>query len=340
MKTTIKEVAQRASVSPSTVSRVIHNNSRISEATRKRVFQAMEELNYHPNAMARSLASRSTHTIGLILPNSRDDLFLNPFFISAMRGISVYAQPEGYKIMYTFSRNEEEEVQFLQDYINSRWVDGIILFTARQKDRCIETLQERRFPFVVIGRPQEPQDAPWVDNDNIQAMYNVVKHLTHQGCREIAFIGGPLEMNVTRNRLAGYRHALKEQNLPCRESMILTGSDFLENTGYSCFHQLWEGNQRPDAIVTTDDLLSLGILKAMKEMGIDDIRVTGFNNSLQGASRSPALTSVDINPDRLGSRAAELLIQNLRKEEIAQHSYIVETELIVRDSSRSREPAI
>ncbi len=339
MKTTIKDVAQRAGVSPSTVSRVIHNSSRISEPTRVRVFQAMEELQYHPNAMASSLASRSTHTLGLILPNSKDDLFINPFFIAAMRGISIYAQPEGYKSLYTFSRSEEDELHFIQEYIQSQWVDGIILFTARENDRCIEYLQEKEFPFVIIGKPETLAPAAWVDNDNFQAMYKVVNYLLDQGHRNLGFIGGPWKMQVTRNRLEGYRQALKNRRILPREEWIITGSDFSEETGRQCMHQLLKtsdaaGNQAAlDGVVTTDDLLAFGALRALEEEGSGSIAVTGFNNSQRSAYQQPALTTVDIRPETLGIRAAELLIKNLKGEPLAHNSCIVETELIPRKST-------
>ncbi len=348
MKTTIKDVAQRAGVSPSTVSRVIHHNDRISEPTRVRVFQAMEELQYHPNAMASSLASRSTHTLGLILPNSTDDLFVNPFFISAMRGISVYAQPGGYKIMYTFSRSEEEELQYIHEYIQSQWVDGIILFTAREKDRCVQLLREKQFPFVVIGKPEasspdSDNTTAWVDNDNFQAMYKVVNHLLDRGKSRIAFVGGPAKMQVTRNRLAGYRQALINRGIQPRPELILTGSDFSENTGYSCMHQLLDtassdaGGPRIDGVAATDDLLAFGILHTLEEQGFADIAVTGFNNSQRGAYQHPTLTTVDIRPETLGTRAAELLIKKLQGEPLPHNNYIVETELIPRESSAPRQ---
>jgi len=129
---TIKDIAKLANVSPSTVSRVISNSPKISQETKEKVYKAMKELNYEPNVIARSLANNSTRILGLILPTSEDDLFENPFFMQAMKGISVYAQKKGYYTMYAFSDNEEKELEFIKHYVRSKLVDGIILFTSRQ----------------------------------------------------------------------------------------------------------------------------------------------------------------------------------------------------------------
>ena len=219
MAVTIKEVAGRAGVSPATVSRVIHNSSRISPATKSLVRKAMVELGYTPNAAARSLAGKAPKTLGLVLPSNSEELFGNPFFISVMRGISVYAQQLGYFHMYAFSKDEEEEVDFLQRYISSGWVSGIVLLTARENDRCVSFLKDSEFPFVVIGRPDETEGILWTDNDNFQAMYHVTSHLIEAGCRAPAFLGdrapfglqetdwqdsaGPLRLTVWTVRIKG-----------------------------------------------------------------------------------------------------------------------------------------
>ncbi|EOD00786.1 LacI family DNA-binding transcriptional regulator [Caldisalinibacter kiritimatiensis] len=332
MPVTIRDVAKVANVSPSTVSRVIADNPKISEETKKKVYNAMKKLNYHPNAIARSLANKSTKTLGIILPNTSEDLFMNPFFIQAMRGISVYGQKKGYYIMYSYSNNEEEEVDFISKYINSKWVDGIILLTARQNDRCISYLKEVNHPFVVIGRPENTEEILWVDNDNFKAMYDVVTHLIEKGHRNIAFIGGPHSLNVTKDRFEGYKMALQARGINIDEHMI-SETDFSEDRGYDAMKKILE-QKIPDAVVTTDDLIAFGALKAIKEMDEKKIAVVGFNNTLLAAYQSPTLTSVDIKTERLGYRAAQLLIDKIENKETKVNHYIVETELIERESTQ------
>jgi len=330
MPVTIKDVAKLAKVSPSTVSRVIADNPKISDGTKQIVYKAMEELNYHPNAIARSLANKSTMTLGLILPNTSEDLFDNPFFIQAMRGISVYAQKKGYYIMYAYSDNETEEVDFIKKYINSKWVDGIILLTARENDQCISYLQKVKHPFVVIGRPEDADDILWVDNDNLSAMYNVVCKLIEKGHKKIAFIGGSFNLNVTKDRLEGYKKALIENKLSLDNNIILE-TDFSEFKGYEAMNNIIKYNI--DAVVTTDDLIAFGALKALKEKGLEDVAVVGFNNTPLAEYQTPKLSSVDINAEELGYHAAKLLIDSLEGNESDKNYYIVDTRFIERDST-------
>jgi DNA-binding LacI/PurR family transcriptional regulator len=331
MPVTIKDVAKLAQVSPSTVSRVIADNPKISDATKKKVYKAMKELKYHPNAIARSLASKATKTLGLILPNTDEDLFINPFFIQVMRGISHYAQKKGYYIMYVHSNNEEEEVAYIRNLINSKWVDGIILATVRKNDKCISYLKDVNHPFVVIGKPEDTEDVLWVDNDNFHAMYNVVNYLIQKGQRKIAFIGGPHSLNVTINRLEGYKRALENCGINIDENMI-TETDFSETSGYEAMKNILNYCV-PTAVVTTDDLIAFGALKAINEVEYKKISVIGFNNTPLAAYRSPTLSSVDINPEKLGYFAAKLLINKLENKKDYINNYIIDTKLVEREST-------
>lgn len=331
MGVTIKEVAELAGVSPATVSRVLHNNNRISLKTRDKVRQAMAELGYIPNAAARSLAGKTPRTLGLVLPNNSEELFKNPFFINAMRGLSVYAQEHGYFLLYSFSQDEDEEIQFIEKYIRSGWVSGIVLLTARENDRCVDYLQAAQFPFVIIGRPEDPARTLWVDNDNFHAMYQVVNHLLDKGYRRIGFIGGPASFRVTKDRLLGYRQALISRGVPVEDSLIFQGEDFSEDQGRLGGVTLLERGE-VDAFAATDDQLAFGVLGELKRRGLEDIGVSGFNNTPRGVYQSPTLTSVDVNADLLGSRAAELIIAALEQEESSRDHYIVETKLIERES--------
>lgn len=331
MAITIKDVAKLAKVSPSTVSRVISDNPRISDATKQVVYKAMEELNYQPNAIARSLANQSTQTIGLIIPNKEEDLFENPFFIQVMRGISLYSQKRHYKIMFNYSSKPEEELKFVKDFVNSRWVDGIVLLTAYDDDQCIEYLSKEKFPFVVVGRPSNLKDIMWVDNDNFQATYHVVNRLIQKGHTKIAFVGGPKNLNFSKDRLDGYKRALEQRNLSLEDWMIEEMAGFSENLGYEAIKRICQ-TEVPHAVVTTDDLLAFGVMKYNKEHDLN-IKITGFNNVPLSAYQSPPLTSVEINAEELGHQAAKLLINSLQGEKSPINHYIVDTDLIEREST-------
>ena len=330
---TIKDVAKVAGVSPSTVSRVISDSPQISDATKEKVYKVMKELKYEPNMIARSLASNSTKILGLILPNAEDDLFENPFFMQAMRGISVYAQKRGYYIMYAFSNNEEEELEFIKQYVRGRLVDGIILLTSRRDDRCISYLKTTDHPFVLIGRPEEPSGTLWVDNDNFQAMYNAVDYLIKKGHKDIAFIGGPDNLYVTRDRLEGYKKALKTHAIPEDEGKIKFTGEFCRECGYEAMIDILK-YATPRAVVTTDDLLAFGANRAIREANIEGLALVGFNNTHLAQYQTPSLTSVDINAEKLGIYAAKLLIDKLENENTPTTHYVVDTKLVERDSTK------
>lgn len=333
MGITIKDVAQEAKVSTSTVSRVISNNPRISDETKLRVMKAVKKLNYHPNVIARSLANNSTHILGLILPSEEKDLFKNPFFIKIMTGISVYAQKKGYYIMYSFGKDEEEQLKLVKDYIRSRLTDGIILLTSRTKDKCIQYLKEKEFPFVVVGRPEDLDDVLWVDNDNFQAMYKVVSHLISGGHEKIAYIGGPENRNMSKDRLDGYRRAMRAYGVRINESMIFQMEGFTEEYGYEAMKRILEV-EKPTAVVTTDDLLAFGANKLLRERKITNISLVGFNNTPLAEYQTPPISSVNINEDKLGYYAAKILIHKLENQELPNKNYLIEANLIERDSTR------
>lgn len=333
MRTTIKDVAKEAGVATSTVSRVLHDHPRISEATKQIVHKAMEKLNYHPNMAARSLAGKLSHTLGLIFPNDPEELFRNPFFIQAMRGLSIYAQEHGYSIMYSFSNDEEESVNFIKGYTRGRRVDGIILFTSRENDQCIRFLREASFPFAIIGRPQNTDGVLWVDNDNFQATYQIVNHLINQGHRKIGYIGGPLSFTFSKNRLEGYKQGLLTRGLAVDENLIYEGRKFAEQTGRNGITTLLKRTDL-DALITTDDLLAFGALEIIQKHA-KKVAVVGFNNTLRGTYQIPSLSSIDINPEQLGYHAAKLLIDKLEGRQNGVDHYIIPTKLIERDTTKN-----
>lgn len=334
-KVTIKDVASRAGVSPSTVSRAIYSTAKLKPETKERIFRAMEELGYYPNAAARALVHKRTMTLGVILPNGEDDLFLNPFFIHALRGLSIHAQSRGYFILYAFSNNEEEEISFIEELYRSRRIDGVVALTVRRNDACLAFMKQQQIPFVVIGHPEGLKGVLWVDNDNFQAMYRLVNWMVDKGYTELAFLGGPPELMVTQDRCAGFEQALRIRGLPLREGRVLYAKGFSEEEGYRCARELLSRDRTVDGILTTDDLLAIGVVRGIEDLGITrHIGVTGFNNTVQGQFHRPSLTTVDIHPYDLGYHAARLLIAHLDEEENVPPHFVVDTHIIPRETTR------
>ncbi|WP_332843091.1 LacI family DNA-binding transcriptional regulator [Paraclostridium sp. AKS73] len=277
IKVTIKDVAKEAGVATSTVSRVLSNNPKISEETKAKVNEAIKKLNYKPNAIARSLANNKTKILGVVLPSEADDLLTNPFFINAMKGMSIYAQNKNYYITYVFAKDGKKEFESIKEITNTNLIEGIILLRVNENDESIKFLNNIEFPFVAIGRPEKTEDILWVDNDNFQAMYNVVNRLIQKGHKKIGFIGAIKTLNMSKDRLKGYKMALEVNGLNYDEDLVIHKQLFKENTGYDAAKELLRKNEIT-AIVTTDDLLAFGVSQLLNEKNLEKISLVGFNN--------------------------------------------------------------
>lgn len=332
---TIKDVAKRAGVSPSTVSRVISNNKRISPATTDKIRKIMEEMGYHPNLMAKSLVSKTTNTIGMILPQPAEEAFLNLFFPEFIRGLVSQSAREGYDFMMTSGANEQEEVEAVARLVRGRRVDGVVLLSSRKNDPVISFLHANKFPFVVIGRSEEYPDILSVDTDNIRAAYDVTKHLINNGHERIGLVSGPSRLTISQDRLEGYRKALTESGLPVNPQWVVEG-EFSQESGVRAASHMMSLAERPTALVVIDDVSATGVLRGLKELGYNvphDVSIASFNNIAISQLTSPPISSVDINIYQLGYTASQTLIDSIRGGTFQRNRIIIPHQLIVRESS-------
>lgn len=314
---TIKDVAKKAGVSPSTVSRVISGSQRISKETSSHVRECMEELGYFPNAIARSLANKSTNTIGLIMPYKPGEALLNPFFPQAISGIIKGASIYGYDVLISSHLEGGDDIKAISSLVNASKVDGILLMSSRLEDKSIEYLARIGFPFAVIGSPSEKYDINYVDNDNISASFELTTYLINKGYSRFAMIAGDKNLTVTDHRIKGYLKALKQGNIPLSNAKLYSG-DFNEKTGHYFGNLLSRDDQLPDAIIVTDDVVAYGLASAFSEIGIEvpkDVAIASFNNSLLSRQCHVPLTSVEINADQLGEEAIKILIQAIKNDD-------------------------
>lgn len=340
MNVTIKDVAKLANVSPSTVSRVITDHPRISDRTKKRVREAMAELGYHPNIIARSLASQSTKVIGVVMPGSADLIFQNPFFPNVLRGLSESAHEHKYALQMTTGKNDDEIFGEVQQMVQGRRVDGIVLLYSRTDDENIKYLKKMNFPFVLIGRPHQNSDEIiHVDNNNFRASKELTEYLLELGHKRIGFIGGDIHLVVTVERLLGYEKALREAGIELRDDFIVH-ENFLLEGGSEAIHSLIRLEDRPTAIVVTDDLMTLGVLNTLAEHGIkvpDDMSVVSFNNVLFAELTTPPLTSVDIHIFTLGYEAMKNLFIKIKHPKEPSKRIIIPHEIVFRSSCKRYE---
>jgi len=336
----IKDVAIRAGVNPSTVSRVIANSPRISAATRERVRAIMKELNYHPNAIARSLVKQSSQAIGLLIPNTIEQFFLNPFFPEVLRGITQVAQHAGYDLFLSTALHGLNDIERLEQMVRSKRVDGVILLTARIEDPLLSVLQENRIPAVLIGRPATPSTISWVNNDNKKAAYDATAHLLKLGHKRIGFIGGSPELVVTMDRLSGYASALQDAGAAF-DPQLVTSEDFLEEGGYTGMMRLLAVPERPSAIIASDDVLAFGAMRAAGELGYripDDLAIVGFNDIPLAKLANPPMTTMNVHIYELGQQSARMLIEQIEWPATGAKEHLVPHELVVRRSCGAWNP--
>lgn len=335
LRVTINDIAKKAKVSASTVSRVIADSPRISAATKEKVLKIMKEMNYHPNMIARSLVNRSTRIIGVVLPGLAEQSFQHPFFPELLAGIGSSANQKGYKILLANVDTVDEEQQMVKELTYGGITEGIILLTSRDQSPTVEQLVKIGFPFVVIGRTDNPC-VNWVDNDNFLIGYQLAEHFIQQGHRRIAFLGYSPGYMVTRDRMHGYKKALEDHQLPFDQEMVVE-SQFISGQGYDLMKLLLARKPRPTAVIACDDLLAFGAIKAIQEAGLqvpDDIGVAGINNVPLADYYNPPLTSVKINAFSLGTKAFEMLCTVLNSNVQSYNRAIIPAELVVRSSSR------
>jgi DNA-binding LacI/PurR family transcriptional regulator len=336
MNVTIKEVAKMAGVSPSTVSRVISDSPRISEETKKTVRLAMESLGYHPNAIARSLVSKATKTIGIVMPQSTESAFLNPFFPQALSGVSAAAHEQGYCILLSTGNDEAEQLESIESIVMGGRVDGVIIMYSAVDNIVLDTLKKMNIPIVVIGKPINAKDTLFVDNDNVLAAFTVTEKLIKNGHTKIAIMSGSFKFVVSLDRLDGYMNALNKYKIPFKKEYISELSEFAKENAYNMAKGLLELEERPTALVVTDDVMAFGAMDAIKEKGLkipQDIEIMSFNNVPSAELTKPSLTSVDIDASLLGYEASKLIIEKIEGKD-TKDKVIIPTKIIYRESSK------
>ncbi|MGT2964899.1 LacI family DNA-binding transcriptional regulator [Streptococcus acidominimus] len=303
MRATIKDVARLAGVSPSTVTRVIQNSSAISQKTKDIVRKAMVELNYHPNLNARSLVSSYSQVIGLVLPDDSDIFYQNPFFPTALRGISQVAADHNYALQISTGKDEKQRLEAISQMVYGRRVDGLIFLYSKPDDPLVQLAIQHNFPFLILGKAASPFIS-LVDNDNIQAAFEATSYFIQKGYKNPAFVAGNKELVVSQDRYKGYKKALKAYNIPLDDSKVKFSSGFLlEDSSYKVMKKLMK--QKPDAIITTDTMVAEGILQYLHEINVH-LPIISFD------SVKPKLAIdayVDVHAIQLGRVACDTLLQ-------------------------------
>lgn len=321
-KVTIKDVAKHAGVSASTVSRVVSKKGKISEETTRKVFESIEYLGYVPNYTARSLVNSNTDTIAVAVDRSPRSLN-NSYFTEVLQAIANELSIYNKELLLIFSEYNNEERDRIKTLVESNRIDGVIKLSVREDDLTVDYLSDNQIPAVIIGNPEKKSKILWVDNDNEQAMYEVVNALLSEGKKNLCFVGGAKKFIVTRDRLKGFKKANLEYGIKVSDSDIYQ-VEFSEEDAYKHAEKIIEKNY--DAIVCTDDSIALGIQRKALDQG-KSLVITGFNNSREVQFSANPIPTVDIKIDKLGKWAVKLLISKINGDETVTNK-IIKTEFI------------
>jgi len=335
MQVTIKEIAKEAEVSTATVSMILNNKDKsISTATRNKVLAIARKRNYIPNTMARSLVTRQTRTIGLIMPD-----ITNPFFPEIARGAEDKASEARYSIIFCNTDDNMKQEEKYIEILTEKMVDGIIFAHAADSgEESFTSLNKSKTPVILIDRDYKNENVKGrVVVDNEKGSYTGVSYLIQKGYRKILYIAGAIITQTAKDRLAGYKRALRENHIDFNESLVKSGS-YRSEWGYQAVEQFLNDHVSFDAVFCGNDLIAFGAIKKMKESGIkipDDVGVVGFDDIYVSSMMEPALTTVKQPNYEMGYRAVELLLEVLNnKNDNLDRKTVLNTELIIRKSTR------
>jgi LacI family transcriptional regulator len=328
---TIRDVAKRAGVAPTTVSRVINNSGYVGKETRERVEAAIAELGYVPNTLARSLRFKKTSTLALVLPD-----IANPFWTTVARGVEDAASDSGFNvILCNTDESEAEQAKYLTVLLQKQ-IDGFVLAPARSTAEPVELIQRQGVPIVVLDRHVPCAQVDIVRCDSVRGAYQLVRHLLTLGHGRIAVLTGPTGVSTAEDRVAGYRQALEETGLDANADLIYYG-EFTQASGYDMTQQALTAAPRPTALFAANNFIAAGSLRALRDAGLqvpEDIALVSFDDLPSAFIIDPFLTVTDQPAYEMGRRATELLLARLSG--LAPTDYqeiLLPTETIVRKSS-------
>jgi LacI family repressor for deo operon, udp, cdd, tsx, nupC, and nupG len=326
----IADVAKIANVSTATVSRVISNSGTVKKETTEKVLEAIKKLNYQPNVLARQLRRLETKTILVIVPD-----ISNPFFPNILRGIESVANENGYQVILGDTQNMAEQEKNYLTIVRQKKADGIILLTARTDQELLEELADE-YPVVLACEYFEGSKIPTVSIDNISSARKATEYLIRLKHKRIGHISGPLNVVVGRDRFKGFRQAMLQHGLNIDPQLVQEGN-FSFESGFNLMKKLIALNDRPTAVFVANDEMAIGAIKAARAGGVkvpDDISVVGFDDIKFASIFEPALTTIGQPTFNMGKKAMELLINLINNEEVERNQYILDDELIIRDSCK------
>lgn len=330
---TIRDIAIKLNISISTVSRALRGAPDVNPETKKAVMEMAEKLNYEPNRIAQSLRIKQTKTVGVIVPEINMH-----FFSSAISGIQEYCAEHDYSIMICQSMESVKTEKSNIHMLVANRVDGLLISLSRETENLdhLKQLVNKNIPIVLFDRVSDDLDVSKVVVDDHDGAYKAVMHLIKTGCKRIAYLGGPENLYVSKQRERGYLDALRDNNIAVNENLMVHCHDFHEEV-VNGLHRLLDVSPPIDAIFCMNDPIAIKSIQVLKERKIkipEEISIIGFTNEPVSSLIEPSLTTVSQPSHAMGKTAAQVFIDQLMNEDTQPVTKVLKTELIVRNSTR------
>jgi LacI family transcriptional regulator len=313
MSATMKDIAKQAGVSLTTVSRALNNKEDIGKETRERILAIAQELNYAPNIHARALASGDSKTLGLIVADSA-----NPFYAKIIRGVQDVCSAHEFGVILCNTNEQPEQEVRAHQMLHEKRVNGMLITSIRTGLPPLRELQKENIPFVLLNRYLESFGVDCVLNDNRQGAYEATAHLCKLGHRRIVHLTGAEEISSVRDRLAGYSQALREYGIPFDGQLVLHCNLRLKGGYRQAKTMIPAISPRPTAVFAYSDLLAIGVLKALRELGWrvpQDIALVGYDDIEFAPFMDPPLTTVAQLAYEIGQKGTEILLERINLPE-------------------------
>ena len=330
---TLRDVAAKAGVDSSTASRALNEETShlLSDDTVARVAKAAEELGYRPNAIARSLRTNRTMTVGILVPDVE-----NPLFPPIVRGMEDELARSGYTVLLANTDNDPEHERAVAQSMLARQIDGLAIASARLDHEGLDWLDPHTIPLVFVNRMETEHDVPWVIPDDAVGVAALMEHLFDLGHTKIAQVSGPQRLSTSRARYDGYKRELRRRGIKFDKNRVVFADAFSIVGGAKACRELLDRDVEFTAVFAGNDLIAIGCLDTLRDDGLkvpEDVSLAGYNDLLLVDKLNPSLTTVRVPKYEMGVTAARLLLARMRGDDEIDGHVKLEPQLIVRQST-------
>lgn len=334
MPSTIRDVALKAGVSPSTVSKAMNGSGAVSEETQQRIRQAARALGYQPNARARNFATRATYQIAFLADFPFDAAFVNPHLFEIMRGVQHTLDKRGYALVMKHL-SSKDAIAYVEQAWSQHVVDGFVFHMSVMTKKLSAFISKENIQHIVIGKPNFDNRLCWIDTDNCLSGELAARHLVELGYKELCYIGGRADDMISWRRLQGVRQALHDLGLELPHERVLQSQSTLAD-GERAMKKILRMKPRPAAVICANNPIALGLMQALQAKGIrvpEDMALITFDSYPFSLYTEPPMTVVDINMYEMGQEAGRLILQKLRHPATQIQTYITSPMLVCRGTT-------